>query len=79
MSSHSSRPRIIGPIGRGTVIGFFMGIIPGMSVAIPTFISYTVEKKLSKDSDKFGTGMIEGVAGPESTNNAANCGTWSRC
>lgn len=67
--------RSIGPIGRGTVIGFFMGIIPGMSVAIPTFISYTLEKKLSKHPEKFGTGMIEGVAGPESTNNAANCGT----
>jgi putative tricarboxylic transport membrane protein len=67
--------RSIGPIGRGTVIGFFMGVIPGISVAIPTFISYTLEKKLSKESDKFGTGMIEGVAGPESANNAASSGT----
>jgi len=67
--------RSIWPIGRGTIIGFFMGIIPGMSVAIPTFISYTLEKKLSKDSEKFGTGMIEGVAGPESANNAASSGT----
>ena len=67
--------RSIGPIGRGTVIGFFMGIIPGMSVAIPTFLSYTLEKKLSRNSDQFGTGMIEGVAGPESANNAASSGT----
>jgi putative tricarboxylic transport membrane protein len=52
-----------------------MGIIPGMSVAIPTFISYTLEKKLSKDPDRFGSGMIEGVAGPESANNAASSGT----
>ena len=66
--------RSIGPIGRGTVIGFFMGVVPGMSVAIPTFISYTMEKKLSKESEKFGTGMIEGVAGPESANNAAASG-----
>ncbi len=67
--------RSIWPIGRGTIIGFFMGIIPGMSVAIPTFISYTLEKKLSRDPDRFGTGMIEGVAGPESANNAASSGT----
>ena len=67
--------RSIWPIGRGTVIGFFLGIIPGMSVVIPTFVSYIVEKKLSKHPEKFGTGMIEGVAGPESANNAASTGT----
>jgi putative tricarboxylic transport membrane protein len=67
--------RSIGPIGRGTVIGFFLGIIPGMSVMIPTFVSYVVEKKLSKHPERFGTGMIEGVAGPESANNAASTGT----
>jgi putative tricarboxylic transport membrane protein len=66
--------RSIGPIGRGTVIGFFLGIIPGMSVVIPTFISYVVEKKLSKYPEQFGTGMIEGVAGPEAANNAASTG-----
>ncbi len=67
--------RSVAPIGRGTLIGFFLGIIPGMSVVIPTFVSYVVEKKLSKYPDKFGTGMIEGVAGPESANNAASTGT----
>ena len=67
--------RSIGPIGRGTIIGFFLGVIPGMSVVIPTFISYTLEKKLSKNPEKFGTGMIEGVAGPEAANNAASSGT----
>lgn len=67
--------RSIGPIGRGTVLGFFLGIIPGMSVAIPTFASYIIEKKLSKYPEKFGTGMIEGVAGPEAANNAASNGT----
>jgi putative tricarboxylic transport membrane protein len=67
--------RSVWPIGRGTVIGFFLGIIPGMSVVIPTFVSYVVEKKLSKHPEKFGTGMIEGVAGPESANNAASTGT----
>ena len=67
--------RSIGPIGRGTIIGFFLGVIPGMSVVIPTFVSYTLEKKISKHPEKFGSGMIEGVAGPESANNAASCGT----
>ncbi len=67
--------RSIGPIGRGTIIGFFLGVIPGMSVVIPTFVSYVVEKKLSKHPEKFGTGAIEGVAGPESANNAASGGT----
>jgi len=67
--------RSMGPIGRGTIIGFFLGVIPGMSVVIPTFVSYTLEKKLSKYPEKFGTGMIEGVAGPESANNAASSGT----
>jgi len=67
--------RSLGPITRGTFIGFFLGVIPGMSVVIPTFVSYTLEKKLSKTPEKFGTGMIEGVAGPESANNAASCGT----
>ncbi len=67
--------RSIGPIGRGTLIGFFLGVIPGMSVIIPTFVSYVLEKKLSRYPEKFGTGVIEGVAGPESANNAASSGT----
>jgi len=67
--------RSIGPIGRGSILGFFLGIIPGMSVVIPTFVSYVIEKKLSKHPEKFGTGMIEGVAGPEAANNAASTGT----
>jgi putative tricarboxylic transport membrane protein len=62
------------PIGRGTVIGFFLGMIPGTGNAIPTFISYALEKRLSKHPERFGTGMIEGVAGPEATNNAACSG-----
>jgi putative tricarboxylic transport membrane protein len=67
--------RSIGPIGRGTILGFFLGVIPGMSVVIPTFVSYALEKKLSKYPEKFGTGVIEGVAGPEAANNAASSGT----
>ena len=63
------------PIVRGTLIGFFMGILPGAGVVIPTFICYSVEKRLSKHPEKFGTGMIEGVAGPETANNAATGGS----
>jgi putative tricarboxylic transport membrane protein len=60
-----------GPISRGTLIGFFLGILPGAGPVISSFTSYAVEKKLSKHPEKFGTGMIEGVAGPETANNAA--------
>jgi putative tricarboxylic transport membrane protein len=56
---------------RGTLIGFFLGILPGAGPIISTFVSYTVEKRVSKTPEKFGTGMIEGVAGPESANNAS--------
>jgi putative tricarboxylic transport membrane protein len=60
----------IGPILRGTGIGFFLGILPGQAPITSTFVSYVVEKKVSKHPEKFGTGMIEGVAGPEAANNA---------
>ena len=58
------------PVVRGTAIGFFLGLIPGMAQALATFISYAVEKKLSRHPEKFGTGAVEGVAGPETSNNA---------
>jgi len=64
------------PIARGTIIGFLFGIIPGFGQAIPTFLSYALEKKFSKKPEKFGKGAIEGVAGPESANNAASSGTF---
>ena len=59
-----------GPIVRGSVIGFFLGLIPGMQPSIATFMSYIAEKKLSRYPERFGTGVIEGVAGPEATNNS---------
>lgn len=62
------------PIGRGSLIGFFVGIIPGGTAMVSSFVSYAVEKKFSKHPEKFGTGAIEGVAGPESANNAATMG-----
>ncbi len=64
----------LAPIGRGTFIGFFLGILPGMSAIVPTFISYGIEKRFSRYPEKFGTGVIEGVAAPESANNAATGG-----
>jgi putative tricarboxylic transport membrane protein len=56
---------------RGTIIGFFMGILPGGGPVLSSFISYGVEKKVSKTPENFGKGAIEGVAAPESANNAA--------
>ena len=64
------------PIARGSILGFFIGAIPGLNVVIATFASYALEKKLSKHPEKFGTGAIEGVAGPETANNAASAGGW---
>jgi putative tricarboxylic transport membrane protein len=59
-----------GAIGRGTIIGFFLGLIPGIGAIIPTFMAYVVEKRVSKHPEKFGTGVIEGVASPETANNS---------
>jgi putative tricarboxylic transport membrane protein len=59
-----------GPIMRGSAIGFFLGLIPGVGAIVPTYISYAVEKSLSKTPEIFGTGAIQGVAGPETANNA---------
>ena len=63
------------PIARGSILGFFLGILPGIGAIIPTFLSYALEKRLSKHPERFGTGVIEGVAGPESANNAATGGS----
>lgn len=59
------------PIVRGSLVGFSLGIIPGVGPVVPTFISYGVEKRLSRYPEKFGTGVIEAVAAPEAANNAA--------
>jgi len=62
------------PILRGSVLGFFVGIFPGAGNVTSSFLSYALEKKISRHPEKFGTGAIEGVAGPESANNAAVAG-----
>jgi TctA family transporter len=59
------------PIMRGTAIGAFFGTLPGAGPSISAFSSYMMEKKIAKDPSRFGKGAIEGVAGPESANNAA--------
>lgn len=58
------------PIARGTVIGAILGILPGNGAVLGPFAAYALEKKLAKDPSRFGKGAIEGVAGPESANNA---------
>jgi putative tricarboxylic transport membrane protein len=60
----------IKPVMRGTVVGGTLGILPGNGAVLGPFASYTLEKKLAKDPSRFGRGAIEGVAGPESANNA---------
>jgi putative tricarboxylic transport membrane protein len=62
--------RMSGPILRGTMLGTLLGILPGGGAVLSSFASYTLEKKLSKHPEEFGKGAIEGVAGPESANNA---------
>ncbi|MBI4735378.1 MAG: tripartite tricarboxylate transporter permease [candidate division NC10 bacterium] len=61
----------LGPIGRSSLLGFFIGVLPGAGATIASFMSYAMEKKLSKHPEKFGTGIIQGVAAPEGANNAA--------
>ena len=68
--------RSIGPVFRGSILGFFIGLIPGPAAVIASFTSYAVEKRLSKHPEEFGQGAVEGVAGPESANNAAAGGAF---
>lgn len=63
--------RSVPPIFRGTLIGSLLGVLPGGGVVLSSFASYAAEKKISKHPEEFGKGAIEGVAGPESANNAA--------
>ncbi len=66
----------VGPIVRGSFTGFFLGILPGGGSILSSFVSYSMEKKISKHPEKFGTGIIEGIAGPETANNAATGGAF---
>jgi putative tricarboxylic transport membrane protein len=64
------------PIGRGTVLGFLIGVIPGSAHIISSFVSYAVERRLSRHPEEFGHGAVAGVAGPESANNSATSGAF---
>jgi putative tricarboxylic transport membrane protein len=64
------------PVMRGTLLGFFLGILPGGGAVIASFASYALEKRVSKTPERFGRGAIEGVAGPEAANNAAAGGAF---
>jgi putative tricarboxylic transport membrane protein len=68
--------RSIGPIGRGSLLGFLIGLIPGGTGIVASFASYAIEKKVAKQPERFGHGAIEGVAGPEAANNAAAQGAF---
>ena len=68
--------RSAGPIARGSLLGFLIGIIPGSAHIISSFVSYGIERRLAKEPERFGKGAIEGVAGPESANNAAASGAF---
>jgi putative tricarboxylic transport membrane protein len=60
-----------GPLARGSLLGFLLGILPGGGAVISSFLSYALEKRISKTPERFGKGAIAGVAGPEAANNAA--------
>ena len=64
------------PIARGTVLGFVIGIIPGSAHIISSFLSYALERRVSKHPEEFGKGAVAGVAGPESANNSASTGAF---
>jgi putative tricarboxylic transport membrane protein len=68
--------RAVGPVGRGSLMGFLFGLVPGPTAMIATFTSYAVERKLSSHPEQFGKGAIEGVAGPEAANNGAAQGAF---
>ena len=73
--NRSEWKRAVPAMFRGTGVGFFWGLIPGPSTVLSTFASYNLERRISKHKDEFGKGAIEGVAGPEAANNAAQAGT----
>lgn len=75
MPSREDWRRSAAPIARGTLLGSALGTLPGAGVVLASFLSYTLERRVSKHPEQFGHGAIEGVAGPESANNAAaQCG-----
>jgi putative tricarboxylic transport membrane protein len=69
--SRKEMKRSVGPIARGSILGFLIGLLPGPAATMASFASYGMERSISKHKEDFGKGAIEGVAGPEAANNAA--------
>jgi putative tricarboxylic transport membrane protein len=67
--------RSINPMLRGSVLGFFVGLLPGPCTVISTFVAYALEKRISRTPERFGHGAVEGVVAPESANNSAVMGS----
>ncbi len=65
-----------GPVARGTVLGFFLGVLPGGGATLASIASYVTEKRFARNRHRMGQGAIEGVAGPEAANNAAATGSF---
>jgi putative tricarboxylic transport membrane protein len=76
MPSRDDWKRSAGPIARGSVLGFLIGLLPGGGATLASFVSYSLEKRISSTPERFGKGAIEGVAGPESANNAGAAGSF---
>jgi putative tricarboxylic transport membrane protein len=76
MPSREEARRSVGPVARGTLMGFLVGLLPGGGAVLASFLSYGVERKLSKRPEEFGSGAVEGLAGPESANNAGTAGAF---
>jgi putative tricarboxylic transport membrane protein len=72
MPSWKDLKQCTAPILRSTVVGFFLGLLPGCAPSVTTFVAYDLEKRLSKHPERFGKGAIEGVAAPEGANNATS-------
>src|SRR5262249_57169045 len=66
--------RSVAPVARGTVLGFLVGVLPGGGAMLASFLSYAVERKVSSHPEEFGKGAVEGLAGPETANNAGTAG-----
>ncbi|MCC7426275.1 MAG: tripartite tricarboxylate transporter permease [Alphaproteobacteria bacterium] len=66
--------RAVAPVARGTLLGFLVGVLPGSGAMLASFLSYALERKLARNPAEFGSGAVEGVAGPESANNAGVAG-----
>lgn len=74
--SRSEVKKIAGPVGRSSVLGFFVGVLPGAGATVASFLGYSMEKRIARDGDTFGKGNIKGLAAPETANNAACTGSF---